>query len=59
MSETENENLKLKELLYKYLEEINSDIVTNISDTNKVIMINKYRSMLVNIINVCNNRNRF
>ena len=53
------ENKKLKELLYEYLEEINNDIASNIEDTAKVLVINKYRNMLTNIIDVCKDRNKF
>lgn len=59
MPNKEQEDIKLKDLLYKYLQECNNDISLNISDTSKVLVINKYRNMLSDIINVCVKRNRF
>lgn len=59
MPNKEQEDIKLKDLLYKYLQECNNDISLNISDTSKVLVINKYRNMLSDIINVCRKRNRF
>lgn len=59
MTNPELSDVKLKDLLTKYLNEINQDIVDNITDTSKVMIINKYRNMLTNIIKVCEKRNKF
>lgn len=53
------EPVKLKELLYKDLDILNDDMFDAI--TNDVLLgyIKKYRMMILDIINVCKERNKF
>lgn len=59
MTNKELEGKKLKEYLDECITEATHDISANISDSSKVLVINKYLMMLNNIKKICENRNKF
>ena len=54
-----NKSVKLKDLIYKYLDESYEDLKDCIDNPEFTKVITKYNNILINIKNVCLYRNKF